>query len=82
MEKNFISQYQATCFYINIQAKQYGVCINIKDIDKADEIIEHFLTSRKENIEAWKQEWKEEENNNGITSINNSEKVVVENQQA
>ena len=59
MEKNFISQYQATCFYVNLPAKQYGVCVNIKDIDKADEIIREFLEDNKECIEAWKRQWKE-----------------------
>lgn len=58
MEKNFISQYQATCFYVNLPAKQYGVCINIKDLDKAEEIINYFKETRKEQIEAWKKEWK------------------------
>ncbi len=59
MEKNYVSQMQATCFYINIPAKQYGVCINIKDIDKAEEIIKKCLEENKESIEAWKRKWKE-----------------------
>ena len=59
MEKNFISKHQATCFYVNLQAKQYGVCINIKDIGKADKIIEEFLEENKKTIEAWKRRWKE-----------------------
>lgn len=58
MEKNFISQYQATYFYVNLPAKQYGVCINIKDLDKAEEIINYFKETRKEQIESWKKEWK------------------------
>ena len=57
MEKNFISQYQATSFYVNIPAKQYGVCINIRDIEKADEIIKEILEENKETIESWKKEW-------------------------
>lgn len=61
MEKNFISQYQSTGFYVNIPAKQYGVCINIEDIDRKDEILEHFYNDEgtKRTIEAWKKEWKE-----------------------
>lgn len=58
MEKNFISQYQPTCFYVNMPAKQYGVCVNIKDIDRAEEIIKECLEQNKVSIEAWKQEWK------------------------
>ncbi len=58
MEKNFISEYQPTCFYVNMPAKQYGVCVNIKDIDKAEEIIKECLEQNKASIEAWKQEWK------------------------
>lgn len=59
MEKNFVSQYQATCFYVNLPSKQYGVCINIKDINNAEEIIRKFLEENKQSIEAWKREWKE-----------------------
>ena len=59
MEKNYISEYDQTHFYVNIVKKLYGVCINIKDLSKKDEIIQHFKTSRKEQIESWKTEWKE-----------------------
>ena len=59
MEKNFISEYQPTCFYINIPEKQYGVRVNIKDIDKAGEIIKECLEQNKVSIKAWKQKWKE-----------------------
>ena len=59
MEKNFISEYQATCFYVNIPSKQYGVCINIKDIDRAGEITRECLEENKESIKAWKKEWEE-----------------------
>ena len=59
MEKNFISIYQATCFYVNLLSKQYGVCVNIKDIDQAEEIIRACLEENKACINAWKQEWKE-----------------------
>lgn len=58
MEKNFISRYQATCFYVNLPAKQYGVYVNIKDIDRAEEIIKECLEQNKASIEAWKKEWK------------------------
>lgn len=62
MEKNFISEYQATSFYVNLPAKQYGVCINIKDIDKADEIMSYFYNDEmnKRSIDAWKKEWQTE----------------------
>lgn len=59
MEKNFISRYQPTCFYVNLEAKQYGVCVNIKDIDEAEEIIKQCLEQNKRSIEAWKELWKE-----------------------
>lgn len=59
MEKNFISQWQATGFYVNLTSTQYGVCINIKDIDRKDEIIQQILEKNKESIKAWKKEWKE-----------------------
>ena len=58
MEKSFISLYQETGFYVIIPQKQYGVCVNIKDIDKADEIIRECLEQNKKCIEAWKKEWK------------------------
>ncbi len=59
MEKNFISLYQATGFYVNLPSKQYGVCINMKDIDRAEEIIKECLEENKESIIVWKKEWKE-----------------------
>lgn len=59
MEQNFISQYQATGFYVNLVNHTYGVYINIKDIDKKDEIIQQLMEENKECIEAWKNEWKE-----------------------
>lgn len=59
MEKNFISQWQATEFYVNLESHTYGVCINIKDIDRADEIIQQVMTERKEQIESWIKHWKE-----------------------
>lgn len=59
MERNFISQYQATGFYVNLESHTYGVCINIKDIDRKDEIIQQILEKNKESIKAWKREWEE-----------------------
>lgn len=58
MEKNSISKIMKTCFYVNIETKEYGVIINIKDIGEAEKIIQHFRTANKEQIEAWKNEWK------------------------
>lgn len=57
MEVNFISEWQATGFYVNLESKTYGVCINIKDVDRAQEIIEYFKKTRKQQIDVWKQEW-------------------------
>lgn len=57
MEKNSISKTMKTCFYVNIVTKEYGVIINIKDIGEAERIIQHFRTTKKEQIEAWKQKW-------------------------
>ena len=59
MERNFISQYQATGFYVNLESHTYGVCINIKDIDRKDEIIQQILEKNKESIKAWTREWEE-----------------------
>ena len=58
MENNFISEWQQTCFYVNLESKIYGVCINIKDIDKSEELIKEILESNKDSIQAWKKEWK------------------------
>lgn len=59
MRKDFISVVQATCFYVLLEKKQYGVCINIKDIDKKEEIMDHFYNDEmnKKNIEFWENEW-------------------------
>lgn len=61
MEKNYISKYQPTGFYVNLPAKQYGVCINIQDINRADEIMRDIYNDEKtkKTIEAWKKEWRE-----------------------
>ena len=61
MEKNYISEIEDTHFFIKITRKTYGVCINIKDLDRAEEIINYFKETRKEQIEAWKKEWQQEE---------------------
>ncbi len=59
MEKNYISEHVKTCFYIDGTSKTFGVCINIKDLERVDEIIQYFKETKKEQIEAWKQLWKE-----------------------
>ena len=61
MEKNYISEIEDTHFFIKITRKTYGVCINIKDLDRAEEIINYFKETRKEQIEAWQKEWQQEE---------------------
>lgn len=57
-EVNEIIDYTDTHFYINIAHNpiQYGVRINIKDIDQMQEIITQFKTERKVQIEAWNEE--------------------------
>lgn len=59
MEKNYISTIEETHFYINMDEKRYGVCINIKDIQKQKEIFEHFYNNNEtiETINAWKKTW-------------------------
>lgn len=47
MEKNYISEIEDTHFFIKITRKTYGVCINIKDLDRAEEIINYFKETRK-----------------------------------
>jgi len=61
MEKNYISETQGTYFYVDIVEKEYGVIININDINRVDEIIKHFYNDErnKQSIGAWKQIWKE-----------------------
>lgn len=44
---------------MNLESRTYGVCINIKDIDRKDEIIQQILEENKESIEAWKKQWEE-----------------------
>lgn len=57
-EVNQIIDYTDTHFYINIAHNpiQYGVRVNIKDIDQMQEIIDQFKKERKEQIEAWNEE--------------------------
>ncbi len=59
MEKNYISEYIETCFYIDHANKKYGVCINVKDLDRAEEIKRYFKETEKERIKAWQHLWKE-----------------------
>lgn len=61
MEENYISKYEKTHFYVNIVNRIYGVCINIDDTDKAEQIIAYFKKDRKKQIEAWKKEWEQED---------------------
>ena len=59
MERNYINYPGDTHFYINLENKEYGVKVSIKDTYRAEEIIKQFKNDRKEQIEAWKKEWKE-----------------------
>ena len=58
MEKSYISHYLPTCFYVDFEKRLYGVQVNIKDIDKAKELIKKGLEKNKQCIEALKNEWK------------------------
>ena len=58
MEVNYISEWRKTCFYIDFEHKTYGICINIKDIDSAEEIIKNVKETRRATIETLKDEWK------------------------
>lgn len=57
-EKNVIQDYSDTFFYLTIACNpiRYGVAVNIKDIDKMQEIIDEFKQRKKEQIEAWNEE--------------------------
>lgn len=57
MENNFISATMNTGFYVNLESKTYGVCVNIKDIDKSEELIKEIIESNKDSIQAWLKEW-------------------------
>lgn len=61
MEKNYINYPGDTHFYINLENKEYGAKVSIKDTHRAEEIINYFKTTRKEQIEAWKREWQQKE---------------------
>lgn len=63
MRKDFVSQYQSTGFYTNLETKTYGVCINIKDINKKAEIIKSIYNDckNKETIKYLEKEWRKEE---------------------
>lgn len=60
MNKNYVSQIEPTHFYVNIVRKLYGVCINSKDLSEKDKIIQYFEKTRKQQIEAWEKQWREE----------------------
>jgi len=60
MEKNFIGVSRKTCFYVDLVNKNYGACINIKEVDKSEELIKEILESNKNTIQAWKKEWEKE----------------------
>ena len=57
MEENYIWNGD-TCFYVDISKKKYGCRINQKESSKTKEIIKYFKATRKQQIEAWKKEWK------------------------
>lgn len=60
-ELNVIQNYSKTYFYVTLETNpiRYGVAINIKDIDKKQEIIDLMKTNRKEQIEMWNEEQRE-----------------------
>ena len=58
MEKNYITENQETYFYVDAVLKEYGVCVNNKYKEEAEEIIKECLEQNRRMIEAWKQEWK------------------------
>ena len=57
MEKNYISENLETHFYVNLVDKTYGVCINVKDKDNAQEIIKECIKENLKSINAWKINW-------------------------
>lgn len=49
---NYISNTEKTHFYLTlIKPYKYGACINIKDIEHTDEIIQTMLKDRRQNIQ-------------------------------
>ena len=71
-EYNYISEYQQTCFYMRVDTKpiKYGVCINVKDIQKVNEIINSFRKEQKACLEAWRKELLQTKYINRITKDN------------
>lgn len=63
-EKNIVQDYSDTFFYTTLLCNpiRYGVAVNIKDIDKKQEIIEKIKRDRKEQIEAWNEEQRKRNN--------------------
>ncbi len=59
MEKNYISEHIETCFYVDWINKTYGVYINIKDLEKSEEIKQYFKETEREQIKALQKEWEE-----------------------
>ena len=57
MENNFVSATMNTGFYVNLENKTYGIYINMKDIDKSEELIKEIIASNKDSIQAWQREW-------------------------
>ena len=61
MEKNYLNWPGETHFYIDLENKEYGVRISVKDTYRAKELINRARRNRKKQIEAWKKEWQKEE---------------------
>ncbi len=59
MEKNYINWLGESHFYIDLENKEYGVMVSIKDSYRAEELINRARRNRKKQIEAWKKEWEE-----------------------
>lgn len=57
-EKNIVQDYSDTFFYTTLLCNpiRYGVAVNIKDIDKKQEIIDKIKRDRKEQIEELNEE--------------------------
>ncbi len=60
MEKNYINYSGKTHFYINLIDKEYGVRVSVEDTPKASKIIKEILEDRKEQINIWLDDWKNE----------------------
>ena len=57
MEKNYINYLGNTCFYVDLESKEYGVLVSKEDTPKANEIIRKALDKYKNIINAWLIEW-------------------------